>query len=275
MRRKSKERMSKIRGMSTSPYHLVDISPWPIIMSISFLFLALILCNWLTHKITRIEYPVLCTLLISLTLYQWFRDIVREGQGGYHTKIVQQGIFISFLIFLATEIMLFFSFFWAFFHSSLAPNVELGCVWPPLGLNAVSTWALPLFGTTLLLSSGFILTLGHHALIKGDKSIALFGILSSVILGALFAFAQFQEYTYAEFTIADSIFGSIFYLTTGLHFLHVVAGVVFLAISGLRLHLDNLTSEHHLGLEFAIFYWHLVDIVWLAVYIFFYYWGGL
>ena len=171
--------------------------------------------------------------------------------------------------------MLFLSFFWAFFHSSLSPSVELGCQWPPMGINAVNTWSLPLFGTSLLLSSGFILTLGHHALIEGEKDKALLGIIGSVLLGGLFAFAQYKEYCYAEFTIADSVFGSVFYMTTGLHFLHVVAGVLFLIISGIRLYMDNITSEHHLGLEFAIFYWHLVDIVWLAVYLFFYYWGGV
>jgi cytochrome c oxidase subunit 3 len=191
-----------------------------------------------------------------LIAYQWFRDVVREAQGGYHTRRVQRGILISFLIFLSTEIMLFVSFFWAFLHSSLSPAVELGCQWPPAGINAVNTWSLPLFGTCLLLSSGFILTYGHHALIKGNKDQALLGILGSIILGALFAYAQFKEYSFAEFTIADSVFGSVFYMTTGLHFIHVVAGVFFLSVSWIRLYLDNFTSEHHLGLEFAIFYWH-------------------
>lgn len=239
------------------PYHLVDVSPWPILMSFTLLLGAQVLVTWLTHKLTKPWYAQLTITLIVLITYQWFRDVVREAQGGFHTHRVQQGILISFLIFLTTEIMLFFSFFWAFFHSSLSPAVELGCQWPPMGLHAVNTWSLPLFGTCLLLSSGFILTLGHHALIQGDKDKALLGILGSVILGALFAFAQYQEYNFAEFTIADSVFGSVFYMTTGLHFLHVVAGVLFQSISGIRLYFDNMTSEHHIGLEFAIFYWHL------------------
>ena len=171
--------------------------------------------------------------------------------------------------------MLFFSFFWGFLHSSLSPAVELGCQWPPMGVAAVNTWSLPLFGSCLLLSSGFILTYGHHALMEGNKEEALLGVLGSIILGALFALTQSIEYNFAEFTIADSVFGSIFYMTTGLHFLHVVAGVIFLTISGIRLYKDNMTSEHHIGLEFAIFYWHLVDVVWLAVYALYYWWGGL
>jgi cytochrome c oxidase subunit 3 len=86
---------------------------------------------------------------------------------------------------------------------------------------------------------------------------------------------QAIEYNFAEFTIADSVFGSIFYLTTGCHFLHVIAGVLFLTISGLRLASDNVTSETHVGVEFSIFYWHLVDIVWIKVYFLYYWWGGL
>ena len=112
------------------PYHLVTVSPWPILMSIALLLLGLIICSWLTHRLTSFNYVILCVAFTGLTTYQWFRDIIREAQGGYHTKVVQQGIYLSFLIFLVTEVMLFFSFFWAFFHSSLAPGVELGCVWP-------------------------------------------------------------------------------------------------------------------------------------------------
>lgn len=145
----------------------------------------------------------------------------------------------------------------------------------PVGLNAINTWSLPLFGTTLLLSSGFILTYGHHALICGKKEEALIGILISAILGFIFCYAQYMEYNYSEFSIADSVFGSVFFITTGLHFLHVICGATFLTISGIRLYLDNMTSEHHMGLEFAILYWHIVDIIWLLLFVIFYYWGGI
>ena len=120
------------RNMSSvsHPYHIVNVSPWPILMSFAFLFFGLIICSWLTHRLTSFSYAILCLILMSLIAFQWFRDIVREAQGGFHTKIVQSGIYISFIIFLVTEVMLFFSFFWAFFHSSLAPAIELGCSWP-------------------------------------------------------------------------------------------------------------------------------------------------
>jgi cytochrome c oxidase subunit 3 len=257
------------------PYHLVDVSPWPILMSFAFLLFALSLVAGFVPNVKTNTFALIASpLLILLILVQWFRDIIREARGGYHTTRVQKGILISFELFLVTEVMLFFSFFWAFFHSSLAPAVELGCQWPPMGINPVNTWSLPLFGTCLLLSSGMILTLGHHALIRGQANLAILGMLGSVVLGALFAFAQFGEYCFAEFTIADSVFGSIFYMTTGLHFFHVVAGVLFLLVGMVRLMLDQVTSEHHMGIEFAIYYWHLVDVVWLAVYVLYYWWGG-
>jgi len=126
----------------------------------------------------------------------------------------------------------------------------------------------------VLLASGFILTLGHHALIQGNKPVTLLSLLLTVLLGALFLFLQYNEYYNGEFTIADSVFGSVFYMTTGLHALHVIAGVLLLTVGFLRLFRDSFTTEHHLGMEFAIFYWHLVDVVWLLVFIVYYWWVG-
>jgi cytochrome c oxidase subunit 3 len=168
--------------------------------------------------------------------------------------------------------MLFSSFFWAFFHSSLAPTIELGVMWPPEGINPVNTWALPLLGSTVLVASGFVLTIGHHALIYGNKILSLWMTGITVILGALFLFLQANEYYYGEVTISDSVYGSVFYMTTGLHALHVIIGVLFLFISYLRILFDHFTTEHHVGFEFAIYYWHLVDVVWLFVFLSYYWW---
>lgn len=123
--------------------------------------------------------------------------------------------------------MLFFSFFWAFFHSSLSPAVDIGSMWPPKGINAVNPWAIPLLGSCVLLGSGFVLTLGHHAMIANNKDLTLISMVLTILLGFLFLFLQFNEYSMGEFTIADSVFGSVFYATTGLHALHVIAGVTF------------------------------------------------
>ena len=141
-------------------------------------------------------------------------------------------------------------------------------------IQVISPWAIPLLGSCVLLASGFILTLGHHALILGSKYRSSQSLLLTVLLGAIFLLLQYNEYLNGEFTIADSVFGSVFYMTTGLHALHVIAGVVFLTVGMIRVFRDSFTTEHHLGLEFSIFYWHQVDVVWLQVFVVYYWWGS-
>ena len=253
------------------PYHQVDVSPWPLLMSIAVLTAAIGLVGWLGHFSTNL---VPAQLVIIQVAFQWWRDVIREAKGGYHTTLVQRGILIGFILFLLSEIMLFMSFFWAFFHSSLAPAVELGCTWPPVGILAVDPWGIPLLGSCILLASGFVQTLGHHAFFLGNKDLVLVSMFFTVLLGALFLFLQFNEYYYSTFTLSDSVFGSVFFMTTGLHALHVIIGVQFLTVCMIRVYFDSFTTEHALGLDFAIYYWHLVDVVWLLVFLVFYYWGG-
>jgi len=214
-------------------------------------------------------------LLILLITFQWFRDILREGKKGDHTLYVQKGLVLGFILFIVSEIMLFISFFWAYFHSSLSPSIELALIWPPLGINYVNPWGIPLLGSIVLLSSGFVVTLSHHYLILGNKSLSLFHLFFTVLLGVLFLILQFIEYSFGEFTVADSVYGSVFYLTTGLHAIHVIIGTLFLFIQWIRLNLDHFTLEHHLGYEFSVFYWHVVDIIWLFVFLSYYWWGSL
>ena len=245
-----------------NPIHLLDNSPWPMLISITLI----------TFIIN--EHIIINIILLLLIVFQWFRDIIREGKKGDHTIYVQKGLTLGYILFLVSEIMLFVSFFWAFFHSSLSPTIELGIIWPPLGINEVNPWGIPLLGSIVLLSSGFILTLSHHAFILGHKSLSTLHLYFTILLGLLFIYLQYTEYTYGEFTIADSVYGSVFYMTTGLHAIHVIIGTFFLIIQWLRLILDHFTLEHHLGFEFSIFYWHLIDIVWLLVFMIYYWWGS-
>ena len=246
-----------------SPIHLVDYSPWPLLTSLT---LVTILIS---------DNIIINIFLLLLIVFQWFRDIIRESKKGEHTKYVQKGITIGYILFLVSEIMLFISFFWAFFHSSLSPSIELSLLWSPLGINSVNPWGIPLLGSIILLSSGFIVTLSHHALLLGNIRLSLINLILTIILGLFFLFLQFTEYSYGEFTIADSVYGSVFYMTTGLHALHVIVGVIFLIIQCVRLFNQDFTLEHHLGYEFAIFYWHLVDIVWLFVFLIYYWWSSI
>ena len=243
---------------SVHPYHLVDGSPWPILAALALLAGALL------------QMPNYFYLFIPLF---WWRDVIRESTGGFHTTAVQRGLLLGFILFLLSEVMLFVSFFWAFFHSSLSPAIELANVWPPLGLNAVNPWAIPFLGSGVLLASGFLLTLSHLSYAHG-KDYTIITLLITTLLGVLFLILQFNEYRWGEFTIADSVFGSLFYMTTGLHAIHVIVGVIFLAVALVRISRDSFTADHHLGLEFAIFYWHLVDLVWLVVFLLYYWWGG-
>jgi cytochrome c oxidase subunit 3 len=255
------------------PYHLVDVSPWPILMSFGVLSLALVLVSWLTLGENNIKMYGIVFLNIIFISYQWLKDVVREGLAGFHTQAVREGLMLGFVIFLITEVLLFASFFWAFFHSSLNPSVELA-MWPPLGVNAISCWSLPLLNSLLLLSSGFIITWAHHAFLTGNKTNTLLGMLISIILIIIFIAIQYVEYSNAEFSISDSVFGSVFFVLTGLHGLHVIAAIFLLSVSFIRVYTDQLTSEHCLGLDVSILYFHFTDIIWLLLYLVVYYWGG-
>lgn len=251
--------------MSSYGPQILDQSPWPLYVSLSLVCI-------LGSSIRSVA--VLSSLTQILIVSLWLRDILRESKQGNHTLIVQKGQTLGYIQFLVTEIMLFFSFFWSYFHSSLSPAVSLGLAWPPLGIEAVQYTSIPLLGSLLLLSSGFFVTLSHHAFASGQKYLCQVHGLTCIALGSLFACLQLTEYSLAPFTIADSVFGSVFYMTTGLHGIHVIVGVTLLAVSYVRIALDHLTLEHHLGFEFAIFYYHLVDIIWLFVFVTFYWWGG-
>ncbi|RKO94637.1 cytochrome c oxidase subunit 3 [Blyttiomyces helicus] len=255
------------------PFHLVDLSPWPLLASVAVLSFATALVSWF-HGLPSLVGAASGAAFLLLVAFQWWRDVLREARGGHHTVRVQNGILVGFLLFLLSEIMLFVSFFWAFFHSALAPAVELAALWPPVGVATIDPWSIPLLGSCVLLASGFVLTLGHHALLNGSKALGIASLVWTVVLGGLFLFLQFNEYSVAGFTIADSVYGSVFYMTTGLHAVHVFIGVLFLTVGLVRLVLDHFTVEHHAGMEFAIFYWHLVDVVWLFVFVSYYWWGG-
>ena len=178
------------------------------------------------------------------------------------------------VLFIVSEVMFFFGFFWAFFHSALAPVPEIGSVWPPLGIQTIDAWGLPLFNTSLLLTSGVTITWAHHAIVCGNRTNALKGLLCTIILAVIFTIIQFVEYLEAPFTISDSIYGSTFYLATGFHGLHVVIGTIFLIVTTLRLINHHFTKEHHFGFEAAAWYWHFVDVVWLFLFVVIYWWGG-
>jgi cytochrome c oxidase subunit 3 len=257
------------------PFHMVSPSPWPILTSISLLTLTTsgALSMHIFENISIIFFTSLFMVIYSMSL--WFRDVIAEGTYlGHHTLAVQKGINIGVVLFIISEIFFFLDIFWAFFHSAISPDCEVGSQWPPLGIQAINPFELPLLNTIILLSSGVTVTYAHHSLIEGNRSGTLYGLLYTIILACIFTSFQGIEYTVSSFTISDGIFGSCFYFGTGFHGLHVIIGTIFLLIGIWRALAYHLTDNHHLGLEAGILYWHFVDVVWLFLYIFIYYWGS-
>ena len=257
------------------PFHLVDPSPWPILTSFSLLVLAIsaVMCfHGFEHG------GLLLTLGLILTLGVmglWFKDVITEGTYlGDHTIQVRRGLTIGFVLFVVSEVFAFLSIFWAFFHSSLSPDISLGNTWPPYGIVALDPFAIPLLNTILLLSSGAFVTWAHHGLIQGNRKSAVYGTLITLIFAILFTGLQYFEYREAGFTFADSVFGSAFFASTGLHGLHVIVGSIFILVGLIRIVNYQLTDGHHNGFECAILYWHFVDVVWLFLFLSVYYWGG-
>nr|YP_010321836.1 cytochrome c oxidase subunit III [Parasitus fimetorum]UKO33174.1 cytochrome oxidase subunit 3 [Parasitus fimetorum] len=258
--------------MAFHPFHLVERSPWPLTGSLSALMLTTGLVDLMHHSsMTLLSLGLLFTLM---TMYQWWRDITREATfQGHHTLIVKNGMKWGMILFIVSEILFFFSFFWAFFHASLAPDVELGMVWPPTGITPFNPYHIPLLNTTILLASGVTVTWSHHSILEKNYSGAFNGLALTIFLGIYFSILQAFEYIEAPFTITDSIYGTTFYVATGFHGLHVLIGTSFLIVNIIRMFNGHFSSNHHFSFEAAAWYWHFVDVVWLFLYTFVYWWA--
>lgn len=262
--------------MRKHPFHLVDSSPWPLVASMAALVTTVGGVMYM-HGYSGGE--LVLPFGISMTIYSmfvWWRDVIRESTyQGHHTTAVQVGLRYGMILFIASEIMFFVAFFWAFFHSSLAPTVEIGAVWPPVGIQVLNPWEIPFLNTLILLSSGAAVTWAHHAILAGYRQQAIAALFLTVFLAIIFTAFQAYEYLEAPFTIADGIYGSTFYLSTGFHGFHVIIGTIFLIVCLLRFICYHFTKGHHFGFEAAAWYWHMVDVVWLFLFVSIYYWGGI
>lgn len=208
-------------------------------------------------------------------IYQWWRDISRESTfQGFHSFNVFLRIKLGIILFIISEVLFFTSFFWRFFHLRLTQIIELGIIWPPSGILTFNPFIIPLLNTIILLSSGISITWSHHRLLNNNYNQFFNSLLITIILGIYFSILQVYEYIDSSFNISDSSYGSIFFLATGFHGLHVLIGTIFLAICFLRNIFIHFSLNHHFGFEAAAWYWHFVDIVWLFLYISIYWWGN-
>lgn len=257
----------------THAYHIVNPSPWPLTGALSALLITSGLIIWFHYNSISLLTLGLTTNI--LTIYQWWRDVVREGTfQGHHTPIVQKGLRYGIILFIVSEVFFFAGFFWAFYHSSLAPTPELGGCWPPTGIIPLNPLEVPLLNTSVLLASGVSITWAHHSLIEGNRKHILQALFITISLGVYFTLLQASEYYETSFTISDGVYGSTFFMATGFHGLHVIIGSTFLIVCFMRQLHYHFTSNHHFGFEAAAWYWHFVDVVWLFLYVSIYWWGS-
>ena len=264
------------------PYQIVDPSPWPFIigmcafmfMTLNGVFLSFGCENFYSIFIFRFCYHF-SFIVLFLSVFFWWYDMINESiiEGAY-TEKVQLNISIGMILFIISEVMFFFGFFWAYFHFSLNPLDTIQSNWPPVSIESIYAYGLPLINTFILLSSGITLTWSHFSLFKHNKLESIIGLILTIILGLIFTRIQFLEFYLAKFTIADSAYGSVFYMLTGLHGFHVIIGTIFLLVALIRLICNLFNITRFSGFELAIWYWHFVDVVWLFLFITIYWWGS-
>ncbi len=258
------------------PYHLVDPSPWPLLSAFSggALVLGIVL---LAHN--GIHWVLAAGLLATLAcMFFWWRDVLKESATpGLHTPVVRIGLRYGMVLFIASEVMFFVAFFWAYFHFALYPAHVSGAehaVWPPAGVLTFDPFGLPFLNTMILLLSGCTVTWAHHALLENDRKSLITGLALTVFLGISFTGFQIWEYAEAPFAFTGGIYPSTFFLATGFHGFHVFVGTCFLTVCLIRAIRGGFTPERHFGFEAAAWYWHFVDVVWLFLFIFIYWWGA-
>nr|WIA69332.1 cytochrome c oxidase subunit 3 [Linognathus africanus] len=252
------------------PFHMVTCSPWPLLVSLNLLggVLAVILFfnNWLF-------YLSFSSLSLAYIMMLWWRDVIRESTyQGAHTKEVVAGLQLGMILFILSEVMFFFSFFFSWFFVMLNPDPSVGGLGLPSGVEPLNFMKVPLFNTILLLSSGVSVTWSHHCLIHGLSATNPLKI--TLFLGFTFLIFQLVEYHESYFTMSDSVYGSLFYISTGFHGIHVFMGSLFLGVSLFRMNRNHFSPTHHIGYEASIWYWHFVDVVWLFLFVSIYWWGS-
>jgi len=221
------------------------------------------------------KYGILSGVVVTgvrlfATVLYWGYTVILESDAGNHSRHMADAMRFAFSLFVLREAIFFFGIFWAFFDSALSPTLEIGGVWPPVGIVPINPFGIPLFNTVVLLRRGVTLTWSHYSLLR--KEDAKPGLVLTVLLSFLFEGAQYVEYREATFRIRDGIFGRCFYFGTGFHGLHVIFGHIFLLFNLYRVHQCHFTRRRHISFECAVVYWHFVDVVWLFLYVSFYWW---
>ncbi|HRK18249.1 MAG TPA: cytochrome c oxidase subunit 3 [Hyphomicrobiaceae bacterium] len=281
-------------------YHLVNPSWWPLTGSIGAFVMGVGAIIWMRSLgggagLFGMKGPTvfLVGLLIVLaTMWMWWRDVIAEAHAGDHTPVVRLHLRYGMILFIASEVMFFVAWFWAYFDAALFPNAvyplnpettsavtgmyeraaATGGVWPPKPTAdgtfkaTFDPWGLPMVNTLILLLSGTTVTWAHHALLENNRKGLIWGLALTVVLGLLFTALQVYEYSHAAFKFSGHIYGATFYMATGFHGFHVVVGTIFLFVCLVRAMKGHFTPQQHFGFEAAAWYWHFVDVVWLFLF---------
>jgi cytochrome c oxidase subunit III len=275
-------------------YHLVNPSPWPAVGATAAFITALGLILWM-HEMVPGAWLILAAGLLGVayTMISWWHDVIFEAEvEGDHTRVVQISHRYGMILFIASEVMFFVAWFWAYFNTALFPadmqqqtrDAILGCglgasacatpgTWPPYGIATFDPWHFPLLNTLILLTSGTTVTWAHHSLLENDRKGLIQGLICTIALGLTFTCVQAWEYGHAAFHYSGHIYGATFFMATGFHGAHVIIGSVFLIVCLSRALKGQFTPTQHLGFEFAAWYWHFVDVVWLFLFACIYVWG--
>nr|YP_001837116.1 cytochrome c oxidase subunit III [Walchia hayashii]BAG24172.1 cytochrome oxidase subunit 3 [Walchia hayashii] len=253
--------------------HLVNPSPWPITGAMSAMMMTLSTVIMMYKKNNTMM--MMATTLSMITFFSWSKDILTESSmEGQHSKKTSSTLKLGMILFIVSEVFLFVSMFWAFFHSSMSPSMEVGMIWPPKNIFPFNYEEIPMTNTIILVSSGGTLTMSHHLLLKKSIKMSATMLMITVNLGITFTAMQLIEYMESKFSINDSVFGASFFMATGLHGAHVIVGSTFLTV--VLFQMKNLKSMTYqfLSFEMAAWYWHFVDVVWLFLLISIYWWGS-
>ena len=269
-------------GARNHSYHIVNPSIWPLVGGISALFLFGGLVMWFHDKPAGPYLFGAGAIGVFFTMFSWWAEVIKEAHSGDHTPIVQLHLRYGMILFIASEVMFFLGWFWAYFNAALFPPAaeSIGGTWPPEGMHVMDPFGWPLLNTLILLCSGTTVTWAHHALINGDRKSLINGLWLTILLGLLFTGIQAYEYYHAPFEFAGevaegaNIYGSTFMMATGFHGAHVIIGTIFLIVCLFRAYAGHFTQQQHFGFEAAAWYWHFVDVVWLFLFLFVYVWGG-
>ncbi|MEX0367016.1 MAG: cytochrome c oxidase subunit 3 [Ruegeria sp.] len=258
-------------------YHILNPSIWPLIGAAGGFTMLCGAVLWM-HDIT--PYMFWAGLLAVLyTMFAWWSDVVAESRVGDHTPVVRIGLRYGFILFIMSEVMFFFAWFWSFFKHRMYPMQDyVGTEYIAPDIHAVDPFHLPLINTLVLLLSGCAVTWAHHALVhENDRKALVQGLAIGIVLGVIFTFLQGYEYAellaHEGWEFGGDQFYSNFFMATGFHGAHVIIGTIFLTVCLVRAMRGDFTPEKHVGFEAAAWYWHFVDVVWLFLFFAVNIWG--